>query len=235
MVKVAYAVTHVPGTGFRDRVVAHHRASLPQVEVIRDRERTGVWPTTRRAYERLLVFASPGTTHVAVLVDDFVLCNGFSEHLHAALEAVDGAPLNFFSMRKQVREEHERGKAWYQTSCGIYGGSCVIPIDWVGDYLAWNRARVPSSYTISDRRLAYYLHRVRQVRVWQTVPNLVQHALPAGSLLGHNNPRSVGQTFSPDVGPLSRWEEVPEKPLHITQCSGWIDEFGRMVEEELPL
>lgn len=232
MVKVAYAVTHVPGIPDRERLVGQLRRDLPDVEVIRDPQRQGVWPTTRRAYERLSVFAPPGSTHAAVLVDDFVLCKDFSEHLHAALEAVDGAPLNFFSMRKQVREEHDSGRAWYQSSCGVYGGACVIPLDWVPDYLAWNRDCVPENYTISDRRLAYYLHKVRKTRVWQTVPNLVQHALPTGSLLGHSNPRSVGPTFSPEIGDTSRWAEVPDKPLHLGQCSGWINDFDRMVGED---
>jgi len=229
MVSVKFAVTHVP-VEERTRIVAHQRAELSRLEVILDPDRLGVWPTNRRALERLSVIADPDTTHVMVLADDMVLCRDFEEHVNAAVAARPENPVNVFSARKQVREAYEAGESWITSSCGMYGGSWIIPLAWVDDYLRWVAANVPEEYGPGDRRIAYWVES-RGMRVWQTVPNLIQHVLPQQSLLGHGNPKNVGATSTSDPGELTRWRDIPTSPRHVGQCSGWMTQFKQMVED----
>ena len=195
MVKLAYATTWVPGVELRDRVVARQRALLPSIEVLRDPEREGVWPTTRRAYERLAVFAPPGTTHVLVLQDDMLPCDDFDAHLTAAVEQVPSSPVVLFTMRKVVVEAKEAGKRWAVTADGVWGGCTVLLLDWVRPFLDWVGLCVRPSYKSADRRLGAWLYWTGRTPVWHTAPPLLQHVGAGESLIGNSNSRRVSSTF----------------------------------------
>lgn len=213
-VRIAYATTWVPGVELRDRVVARQRALLPQVEVIRDPEREGVWPTTLRAYERLDVFAPPGTTHVLVLQDDMLPCDDFDEHLTAALTAVPEAPVALFTMRKVIDEALAEGKHWAVTGDGTWGGSTALPHPWVRPFIDWAIECVEPGYKHDDRRLAAWLHWTGRTPVWHTAPPLLQHVGAGESLLGQSNATRVSRAFllhPPEPFDWTRGIDAPAK------------------------
>lgn len=224
-VQVAYAVTHVPGIDLRERVVARQRALLPDIEVIRDPDRQGVWPTTVRAYERLEVFARPGTTHVVVLQDDMAPCGEFRRLVEEAVDAAPEVPVSLFSLRRVIRDAREAGRSWALSKDGA-GPCTVLPAGWVRPFLDWARGSVRADYKHDDRRLMAWLIWTGRIPVWHTVPSLVEHVAPSESLLGNSNRTRLAAYFDPHVEQVD-WSLDPFRgPMSV---GSWL----RQVEDNL--
>lgn len=193
---IHYATTHVPGVSpLRDEVVAMQRIALPALEVFDDSARRGLWATARDAFLTLASRSEPGD-HVVVLADDMQPCEGFAELLDAAVTCRPRAAICMFSMRQCVTTATAAGIPWVETADGCWGGATLLPVGWVQPFIEWADATIAADYKHDDRRLAYWLHRVRRVPVWVTAPSLLQHVGAGESLLGNSNRRRISENWT---------------------------------------
>lgn len=182
-IRLAVAVTHVPWVAERRQMVIRQRARIPDLAVIKDTARAGVWPTTRRAYLHL-VSRAPDATHHLVLQDDFLPAMPFLSLVAGALAVKPDVPVALFTMRQVINQARDADSSWAVSPEGLWGGSTVIPAAWSAEFLAWERAHIDPDYVHDDRRLVVFLHHTGRLPVWHTVPSLLQHT-DAPSALGH--------------------------------------------------
>ena len=210
--RLAYAVTHVPGVHqHRDWVVERQRDHIAVDEYVTDPERLGVWPTTRVAWWRLAL-RHEDATHALVLQDDMSLCRGFETILSAAIAARPEHAIQLFTRANFLRNAHEEGDTWATSADLVWGGSTVLPMAWVEPFLRDVDRAFPADYPHDDVRLGWWLWK-EGIRLWHTVPCLVEHVEPGRSLLGQSNRTRVAAVFEDRPGPVD-FETIPEKPLH---------------------
>jgi len=187
--KVSISIMHTPRDPKRRSQIRDLSSQLQKVgasfEIVEDRHQEGVWPTARRAW----LTAARRSTNAVVLQDDIELVPGFYGYLVDAINSRPYDVLSLFSMRKAIREAHEKGLSW------IYGQSVssalglVLPSTDVYPFIKFCDRFIKADYKHDDARLALYLL-TKGLYVFYTVPCLVEHTLPEESLVGH--PGTIG-------------------------------------------
>lgn len=172
-------------------------------KVANDTQHSG-WHTFRRAVINGILTNS---THVLILADDMLPCQGFLQLAQAAIACHPESPMCFFSMRGSQLRAQERGCHWVISPEGWWGGASLLPTQMWEDFLAWERANIDPAYKSSDRRVSLFCMQ-RKLDIWQTVPSLLQHMDPSTSLYGHaGNARRVAALY-------------PEGPIEIDWAGG---------------
>lgn len=124
--------------------------------------------------------AAQGRQWSLVLEDDAVLCDGFEAQLTEALDSVpgdgvvslytgDGKP-HPAAIRAAVKRAGRLQASWLHSSKLLWGPAVAIPTARVAEMLDY----VADSRLPYDQRLSQWTRRT-PVRVWYTVPSLVDH------------------------------------------------------------
>ena len=208
---IRYACTHVPGDPVRDATVARQLELIPDLIIVEDSALSGVWPTTEVAYLKCLADLK-GATHILILQDDMYPCDTFIENARLAATAVPNKPVQLFSMRKGIQEAAARGDRWVRSPCGVWGGSTILPVEWIQPFLKWIRKCVrPDAPGTDDGRLGLYLHANNLGDTWHTCPPLLQHVCAPASLIAHNNATRISSAYRRDQ-PVYDWTVVGDPP-----------------------
>lgn len=177
--------------------------------------------------------------HALMLQDDSWPCLDFVAAVLLTTRLAAGRPVSYWHNRRPLTEQAERfRRPW--AACGVRGsgqalhlpGAHVGPmlqfvhrIETTGPrttkgypppgpegYAYWHPDR-PWNRGTENRPLDYM--RSVGLTVWATCPSLIEHALPADSLLGHNRASRVAHRFADDVTPDGQsvlgldWKRTP--------------------------
>ena len=187
-----------------------------RIDVVEDPKREGVWPTTKRAWKRLWVTTG---THALVLQDDMLPCLGFYSLATAAIEANPSVPICFFTMRRMTLVEPARraGLSWAAAPDVAIGGSTVMPMHLLEDFLKWEARNVDPAYPHDDGRLCLWAIDTKRL-IWVTIPSLLQH-VGDKSTLGHGGlDRTAG--WYEDNPPDIDWTKGLYRPIVGKQMLG---------------
>ena len=219
-IRLSIALMHVPDDPYRRLYLQQIERALGGLDgihagtvkfsVIRDVQRKGVWWTAKQAWAAY----PPWATHHLVLQDDMLPCSGFFEKLYGALAARPAHCVCLFSMRKILDAARELGHSWTVSDEGCWGGSCVLPVSWIDEYLEWVRLHIPADYLHDDRRLMHWLLAKRYL-VWQTAPCLLQHIGAAHSTIGFSNKNRVARWYADETPEhVIDWQAGLSSPLY---------------------
>jgi len=229
MTVISASIMHAPWATARK---AHVAAALDALRdgddvvsnsvVVEDAERSGVWPCGKRAIQAAL--SHQDATHILVLQDDLLFCRSFAKALRLVVDAKPAHVISLFSMsRGVVLEAKTRGSSWAWGPDAAYGQAIVMPVEMAADFLRWEPGNIRDDFPSYDNRIATYARATGQ-GVWVPCPNLVDHAMPADSLLGYSNRVRVARWFLGDMDPsLIDWRAGADDPV---RCSGTVD-YGR--------
>jgi len=214
-VRLAVAIMHAPWATERAAHVKRLARALDghceALTVVKDIDRLGVWPTARKAWG---LAASYCTTHVAVMQDDALPCENFGSLMTGAIAANPHEVITLHSMsRRFVDEARERGSAWAWGPDAAYGQAMIMPRELVMEFLQWSERHIAPSFKHDDDRLGLWA-RCTGRGVYVTCPNLIDHAEPTRSLLGHSDCRRVARWFS-DGSPVD-WHRGLRNPVRAT-------------------
>lgn len=201
--KIAFVIQHHPSRA--DRLPAL-LAAIPEATVVTDPEpdSRASWPAARLAWQTY----PEDATHVVVLEDDAVPCEGFVSAVTLALYERPAHAVAFWANRKQIADALAFGKAWQwcHPMVSYHGTVCnALPTSWVRSFVSWGDLerydrRKPGGV---DQRLREWLVG-RGGRVLLSAPCLVQHGLPEDSLLWPNGGqlpiKRVTTCFADDLG-----------------------------------
>lgn len=151
----------------------------PNVKVIWDQKRSR-WDTGRRS----MLAYDPKCTHHLVLQDDILVCRDLIEGYRQALEHTPGdvALCGYVGRvrpnKKQVLMVVQRANAMRASFIRLHtlswGPAIAVPTEIIPEMIAYcDPLRDVPNY---DRRLSRYWEQKRQLLVWYTWPNLVDHA-----------------------------------------------------------
>jgi len=182
-------------------------------QVSKDIDRSGVWPTVRKAWKFGL---ASGATHHLVVQDDALASKNFLETVHRLIEIKPDELICFFSMRKAAQQARARGEHWFTTNDGCFGISLCFPIEFLAALVRWERTHVKPDCPHDDTRVANYLkYGPIKKRVWHPSPSLIEHAAPSDSILGNSHPHRVAKVWVGDQDPLEiDWSLGAETPFH---------------------
>jgi len=175
-IRLSVAVMHVPGADpERNLLVRRLRNQFARVEVVRDLDRSGCWPTSLRAAKAI----APGATHHMVLQDHATVPDVGA--LHRAIEAAPEDWICPYVPRKELVEVEGN----WAHSQGVWGTANVAPVQLWDEYRRWVTEWTMQAKTDhDDRRMSAWLMATgRTARI--PVPNLVDHT-GVKSLLGHS-------------------------------------------------
>jgi len=226
-VRVSVAINLAPWDEKRVETVRLQREMLEgapgiqSVSVVEAEEGTPIWDSVRECWRKGI---GTGSTHHLVLADDVALCRGFPEGLRRALATVPDKPVCPFSVYKAIEEARERGESWVRLKGGMWGQAQILPTEYVGDFLDWERQHVHPDHPHDDTRVNLYATYALEDYVWVTVPSLVEHLGADESLLGNNPPidRTARWYLSDGDARDIEWER-PSDPVTERAKDMWTD------------
>ncbi len=154
-----------------------------------------------------------GCTHALLLNDDLVLCDGFLAVLANVIAARPNHLINLYNCHKLAHEAQARGMSWLTGNDSLIGNAYVIPIPSLRHFLHWREtALTPGTVeTLSEDQLVNLWAMAHDIRIWHTIPALVEHDLSVPSCYGNTQCRSA--EVGPRAGMLDiNWET---DALHI--------------------
>jgi hypothetical protein len=181
---ISYAIMHVPGVG-RDGYVKAMLKRLPKdrVSVIVDNERSGIWPTARRAW-----FA---TRHDCdrhmVLQDDFTLCDDFDGILGRFCEGRKRTAVSAFMPSCDNVNELYKSNQPIETpeTAVLWGGTICLPSNIIKDMIDWCDKYTSFCKDADDQRITRYL-RSHGFPMIHTQKELMRHDGYDKSLVNHH-------------------------------------------------
>ena len=163
----------------------------------------------RKAY-KLADELGGSATHCLILADDMLPSRDAAAHVEEIARIVGDRAVTFFTMDRQMMTEAiQAGRSWVTTLDGAWGGSIMIPRQWVQGFVDWSDATFIESYKHDDARMAAYVYTHELGSWWHTVPPLFQHACAIASLSGQNNSRRVSHLWRPEIGEMDWSIDVP--------------------------
>lgn len=212
MIDLRLAVTHVPDDPRRRADLINLKRRIPNraLEIVQDRNRQGVWPTTKQAWKRLWM---GGGTHLLVLQEDMLPCVGFYDIASAALEANPDVPVCFFTSREStlVTPARTAGVPWAAAYDAAVGGATAFPVHLLASFLKWEASNVDPAYPHDDGRVCMWAVDTKRL-IWVTVPSLVQHMGSHRSLLGHGGLDRTAAWYA-DNPPEIDWTKGLHQPI----------------------
>lgn len=233
MTRLSVAIMHLPG--HREDLLARILARLGQhedvfISVVNDPEPDGErssWRTARVAWSW---HAFIGADHALTLQDDSWPCRDFIPCVLMTTRLARGHAVSYWHNRAKITAWADAmNSPWAVCEQRGSGQALHLPGRHVAPFLRFvehveadpSRRDAdgrpclhptrPWKPTGDDTRFVDYL-RHTGLRVWATVPSLVEHALPADSLLGHSNASRTAHRFADDVcaTPLElHWKRTP--------------------------
>jgi len=182
-----------------ERIEALQARLGKRVPVSMDTGGEGAWRVGRRAWSS----AGEADYHV-VLQDDVLVCEDFIASAEQALWSVRHAlvadhrastlPVCFYANRKVVTTAREGGSSWALIPDGLWGQAICLPTHLVGGMLLWCDENTRDDFYSYDARITLWALS-EGLPALVTVPSLVEHDEPSGSLMGHNNKKRVARWF----------------------------------------
>lgn len=214
MADFTVAIQHAPASAERREWVRAMSEQLRQenpgvaLHVIEDVHQEGCWPTYRRALE-----AAGETSHHLVLQDDIGLCKDFLKSVQAAMHALPGNLLSFYTNSVYVENARARGDAWLERP-NVCGPALLWPCNWINEFLLWHDSHVSPLCPWDTVRVTFWLTRQAR-RAFSTVPSLVEHLGSEASLLGLDSPTKVASWFIGEnqSGTSIDWSRGVKSPL----------------------
>ena len=211
MVDLDYAIQHHPARADLIPPLLEAIGGRPE-HVVTDPypDAPGDWPTARLAW----LSYHPEATHHMVMEDDIIPCRDL---LAGVAEAVAHRPeraICLYANKKEIEDAREKGWSWVYCRGTYYNNQAVVlPTGWIDAFVSHGdeEALFPDPIGI-DTRLRSFLGIIGE-RVLYTVPSLVEHGQPGGSLLWKDQPMLRKRT--------ARWWIGPEaSPLDIDWTKG---------------
>lgn len=198
---------------------------LPRAQVVWDGpkgQREGIWPTARKGWELPMGDA----THRLLLQDDAVLCPGFLEAMHEALEAVPDKAISPFVTGRGLRTAMRSGYRWATVTGLCWGVAHCLPAEQVAgfleatlDHFFWPPALDPDD---DDGRLRKW-HLSRGEAVWCPLPSLVGHG--QGETQQNGGLGGTMQAIALNAGPPFGLEDTTRVwPLSEDDARRWWEE-----------
>lgn len=196
MPRVDIAIQHHP---LRAEMAAELLGCVPGARIVTDPAPQDRWRSAWRTYRACLESAAAGASHVLVIQDDVLVCDGFEESVAAAVAARPDRVIAFFvggnpyEHRRRIREAHGKRWSWAELDnqrwCPAVG-TCW-PVDRIAPLLAWHDAqKFPAAFTADDEILGRFLRHSGELPL-ATVPSLLEHPDTVPSIA--NNRRSDGR------------------------------------------
>jgi hypothetical protein len=174
------AVMHVPGIPERAAALSALLHRVPTAQVFQDPDRQGAWWNARRCWEAGI---ASGADWIVVMNDDALPCAGFLDVATRALATRDkDSPVCFY-----VATERAKGVTtpWMTTHDAVLGVACALSREAAIDFLEWHDHALTVPWT-DDGRVALWAMATGRL-VYTTLPGLVEHQLPASSLVGNES------------------------------------------------
>jgi hypothetical protein len=217
--RLSISVAHLPGQ--REQGCAELMATLlrqvePGVVLARiddpepDADRQ-TWRTARSAWNW---HRTTHADHCLALQDDAIVCRNFIRAVLLTTRLAKGVPVSYFTMHgRHVAAADALGMPWWSSPPRFSGLAAHLPRIYLNAFLNWidQVEPDPAWRTHDDLRLTAFMRLIGH-RVWSTIPSLVEHRLPSGSLVGHNNRTRVAARYIGDADPmLIDWKRTPRR------------------------
>lgn len=196
-------------------------------EVVYDAERAGPWANARRCW----LAAPDDCTHRLVLQDDAILCDGFMDVLHAAVEQRPHHVVNLWSCWPFLLDASMQGISWVRSKARCSGLGLLMPRTWIDPFVAWREMYFDPAWTCCDGPLLLW-RLTENDGMHYTVPSLVQHRPEIVSVV-NGRPNSEKERQSPyfaDAGARSINWDTPSLDMpgrwkrYIAQCVPYLRE-----------
>lgn len=187
---VDVAVQHHPDRA--DLVERLLRAFDAPPRVVTDPDPDSPVRSALRTYVACLESVAADATHLLVIQDDAVVCDRFTERMHAAVAEHPDALVPLFvpgvgAHRTAVLQAQRRGERWARLPhMWTPTVATVWPVARAAEFLAWlteHRYDPHGRHRGDDGPVGKWVQRSR-VAVWAPVPSLVQHPDDTPSLIG---------------------------------------------------
>jgi hypothetical protein len=196
-------------------------AAYTTIWVEADHERSGAWAVAKRCWQRGI---DGDTDWIIVLNDDAMPCEDFVARAKKALAQRDHRdPVCFFTAHSKAGEV-EWG--WYTTFDDLVGIGCALSREAAKEFLTWAEENASGLEDFSDDGRINLWAIATGRRVHTTVPSLVDHQLPAESMVGSKTDNSDGQRMA-SVPPQSRQQYAISTTLRRNQESWPVTPMGR--------
>lgn len=159
--------------------------------------------TSERTWD--LPFEDDSITHRCVLQDDVLLCRGFKDALAKLIERFPNDVFSLFcpsAKMVDLCEKYDIPQIVEIRKCGVYGPAVVMPREYIAFMYAWGREIANGCKIVHDDVLIGEYALAHNMKVYTTIPSLIQHAQPTNSLLGYGRESKVSKVFDMDAGKL---------------------------------
>ncbi|MBC8031790.1 MAG: hypothetical protein H7Z16_17030 [Pyrinomonadaceae bacterium] len=191
------AIQHTPAYADRRRwvesMVKKLRAEEPtlRLEVIKDKEREGSWPTYLRTLQ-----AASGASHHLMLNDDLSLCKDFVASVREVIQARPNALISLYTNSPVVFTARRRRESWIQNT-GVEGAAVIWPTTLIAEFIEWQSVHIAPDFPFEDVRVSMWLYKTSKP-AFATVPSLIQHLGWGASLVGLNARSKVASWYVGD-------------------------------------
>jgi hypothetical protein len=137
------------------------------VDLISDQFKMGAWWTAKKCWEKGAISKA---THHLVLQDDIKLCYNFCAGLKKVISAYPNDIISlFYGPRKNFN-----GTSRWGIAESAWGQAIVMPVEFVKEFLSWDKENICPSLKHDDSRLALFTSKTgKTAKV--PFPNLVNH------------------------------------------------------------
>lgn len=153
-----------------------------------DLKHKGVWPNARKSW---LLF-DKSCSHHLVIQDDVLLCKDFYETICYLTELL---PDNILGLYHNQSVDDEAGRNnnihWLQTNVVSTAQGLIFPSRLIPDFIHFADTHVEPSYKHDDSRIGLWQKYGNGPKSFFTIPTLLEHLEPSGSLLHNNNRKRV--------------------------------------------
>lgn len=111
--------------------------------------------------------------YICVLQDDVLVCKDFLPTLEKLVKLVPDKPITLFCQREMADRAREWQRSWLTMKLWFYAQGYIFPKELAKDFLDFAK-RHTDDRVIDDEKIATWLWK-RGLRVWATMPSLVEH------------------------------------------------------------
>lgn len=175
--------------------------NTPNIRILYDLRRKGVWWNTRRAW---LAYAEDATHHIA-MEEDVIPCKDFMQTAERIAELLPEHIITFYSgasSKNHFARVERKSEHWFvRYNSSPPGPAVMMPVEMARKYVAWvDKNMVQARINNEDEALWAFIH-WHNLDEWHCVPTLVQHVGNERSSIGYNSagkvsPHFIGENFS---------------------------------------
>ena len=111
--------------------------------------------------------------YICVLQDDVLVCKDFLPTIERLVKLVTDKPITLFTPLEMANTARTWQRSWMTIKLWFYAQGYIMPRDLAKDFLDFAE-RHTNKRNIDDEKLAIWVWK-RDLRVWATMPSLVEH------------------------------------------------------------